>query len=294
MTPLAAAGLLAGAAAVQAPSPPVFGTGIETVYVDAFVTRDGRPVEGLTATDFELKDNGVRQRVELVAADELPLLSVLAFDTSVSLGYRKLAALRAAGRGFLASLEPDDEAALLTFSQEVEWLARPTRDKSVVRGALEGLRAQGNTALMDALYAAILLPDSRARKLVVLFSDGEDNLSWLGEGEVRAVAERSSALIHVVTVRSGAGAARHDASTRDRMKGLREIAEATGGRAWEAESPERLTAAFSEVAEAMRRRYVLRYEPEGVRRLGWHRIELRLRRRSAHVQARRGYWVADP
>jgi Ca-activated chloride channel family protein len=250
-------------------------------------------VEGLTAPDFELKDNGVRQQIRLVAADALPLLSVLAFDQSVSLGRRKLAALRAAGRSFLASLEPDDEAALLAFSQEVEWLARPTRDRGAVLGALEGLYARGNTALMDALYAAILLPDSRARKLVVLFSDGEDNASWLGEGEVRAVAERSNALIHVVTVRYRPGG-RQAAFERDHLEALTAIAEVTGGRTWEAESPERLTAAFAEVAEAMRRRYVLRYEPEGVRRHGWHRIELRVRGRSADVQARRGYWIADP
>ena len=73
--------------------------------------------------------------------------------------------------------------------------------------------------------------------------------------------------------------------------GLRQIAEAAGGRYWEAESPARLKAAFRAVTETMAQRYVLTYEPEGVKRPGWHEIDLRLRGRKGEVHTRRGYWV---
>jgi hypothetical protein len=73
---------------------------------------------------------------------------------------------------------------------------------------------------------------------------------------------------------------------------LREIAETSGGRFWGADSPDRLRRAFTAVADAMRHRYVLRYEPEGVRREGWHRIEVRLKAGKGDVHVRRGYWVA--
>jgi hypothetical protein len=73
---------------------------------------------------------------------------------------------------------------------------------------------------------------------------------------------------------------------------LRQLAETTGGRYWEAESPQRLENAFAAIAEAIAHRYVLRYEPKGPIRSGWHRIELRLRGRPGNVHARRGYWRA--
>jgi VWFA-related protein len=292
---LAQAPVLAG----QTPAPPVFGASLETVYVDAFVTRDGRSVPGLDASHFELKDNGVVQEVELVAGDSLPLLAVLAFDTSSSVAGDKLAALQAAGAAFLDGLNPRDQAALLTFSQQIEWRAGPTTDGAHVRRALQALRPRGATAALDGLYAAITLPVAQARTLVVLFSDGEDNLSWLGEKEVRAVAERSNALVHVVGLHPS-DLARSLESPRVRpaappepqhLRVLRQIAEATGGRLWQADSPDRLRHAFAAIAEAMSHRYILRYEPRGVARGGWHRIELRLRRGKGEVRARRGYWV---
>jgi hypothetical protein len=75
------------------------------------------------------------------------------------------------------------------------------------------------------------------------------------------------------------------------IRALRQIAEVTGGRLWWAESSSQLAGAFGAVGAAMNERYVLRYEPHGVTRPGWHRIQLRLRGRKGDVRARRGYWV---
>jgi tight adherence protein B len=288
----------------QTPSTPVFGARVETVYVDAFVTREGQAVVGLTEADFELKDEGVARRIELVSSDAVPLVAVLAFDTSSSVAGPKLAALQAAGAAFLDGLRPADEAALITFNEELGLASEPTVDRARVKAALGALRARGGTAVLDALYAAVALPSSRARSLVVLFSDGEDNLSFLGQAQVKAVAEKSNALVHVVGIapgpRPGASAAslpggfggRPSASEDPHVRDLRQIAEATGGRFWTAESPDRLRQTFAAIAEAMRHRYILRFDPEGGVRPGWHRLELKLRGKPGRVEARRGYWVA--
>jgi VWFA-related protein len=167
---------------------------------------------------------------------------------------------------------------------------------------------------MDGLFTAVKLPVSKARSLVVLFSDGEDNLSWLDEKRVKTVVERSNALVHVVGIappgRGGPdmGSSRSPSGTFNpatqaqqlyppgveptHNRALRQIAEATGGRFWTAESPDRLRHTFAAIAEAMRHRYVLRYEPKAGATPGWHRIELKLRGKSGRVEARRGYWVA--
>src|SRR6187455_1897665 len=121
--------LLMGAASVQQPPaasqtprpPAVFGVQVDNVYVDAFVSQRRDPVTGLLASDFELKDNGVVQKLDLVAAEALPLLAVLVFDSSNSLAGEKLAALQASGRAFLESLRPQDEVSLFTFAGETQW-----------------------------------------------------------------------------------------------------------------------------------------------------------------------------
>ena len=71
------------------------------------------------------------------------------------------------------------------------------------------------------------------------------------------------------------------------------IAELTGARYWEAESLDRLKTAFTAIAEAMGKRYVLRYVPENVKRPGWHKIELKLRGKKGDVRTRTGYWVPN-
>jgi len=277
----------------QTPKPQVFRAQVEAVYVDAFVTRSGQPVPGLRASDFELRDNRVAQEVELLSAEMHPILAVLVFDTSSSMDGERLEALRAAGDAFLAGLRPADQAALVSFSERIRWLAEATTDKAAVGSALASLRAEGATSVYDALFAAITLSDPGLRPLIVLFTDGEDNASWLGEREIRGMVERSNALVHVVGWRP-----RPDFRTGTIVlsnsgyeKVLREIAEASGGRFWGADSPARLRSAFAAVADSMRHRYVLRYEAKGVKREGWHRIEVRLKAGKGDVQVRRGYWV---
>jgi hypothetical protein len=104
-------------------------------------------------------------------------------------------------------------------------------------------------------------------------------------------AERSNALVHVVALSYRRPTALKEP---EHIRVLREIAEATGGRLWESESPERLRDAFAAIAEAVGQRYVLRYEPRKVARPGWHAIDVRLRGREGAVHARRGYWAALP
>lgn len=282
--------LAAGAPAANAQKQPVFEARVESVYFDVFVTKGGQPVLGLAASDFELKDNGVAQRVEIASAGAQPLLAVLTFDASGSLAGEKLRALRLASQALTDSLKPDDEVALFTFAEEIDWWVRPTRDKSRVTRALERLAVGGGTAVVDAVYAAVTLPVTKARSLVVLFTDGEDNMSWLSWREVQAIAEKSNALIHVVSLKR-AGAAASPKS--EHPWAMCQIAEATGGRCWEAASPAQLRGSFSAIAEAMGKRYVLRYEPQDVKRTGWHSVDVRLRGRKADLHARRGYWVAD-
>ncbi len=281
-----------------AQAPLVFGSGVEAVNVDVFVSRKNAPVVGLQAEDFEVKDNGVRQRVEVVDRELTPTTAVLALDVSASVAGRKLEQLRAAARAFLAHMRRGDEATLLTFNQKIELRQAPTTDRDALTRALEGVEASGGTAVIDALYLGLKKRWGTGRPLVVLFTDGEDSGSWLENDDVLQAARESPALLHVVgtkerRVRAPALLGTSEGRVRNEpgpVYLLRRAAETTGGAYWTTE-PDRLEKVFLEVLEAANARYILSYQPEGVKREGHHRLDVSVRRRGVEVRARQEYVV---
>lgn len=269
---------------------PEFGASVGVAYVDVFVSDRDQPVRGLRGEDFELRDDGIPKRVEVVESDALPVQVLLVFDRSNSLTGERRAALRRAGELLLAALRPVDEVGVIAFSDEVAWIARPTLDRRAVQDAIESLEPVGGTAVYDALLSALAVADPRGRTLVILLTDEVDNSSLLDAISLRAAAERSSAIIHLVTVRPPPRPVVDGRIAPDPYP-LETIAELTGGRAWVARSTATLTDAFRRIAESLATRYVLRYELATEPRPGWHRLEVRLRSGRARVQARRGYWV---
>ena len=284
----------ASAQTAPSPQPPVFAAHVESVVIDAFVSARPPHAPRLTAKDFVLIDDGVRQPFDLLPTDDLPMRAVLVFDTSSSMKGAKLDSLRAAAWSFLEKLRPEDEVALVSFSEEIAWPAPLSRDHEVTRVSLLRLRAAGGTSAHDALFAALLLPGSSLRTVVILFTDGEDNSSWLGEKQLRAFVERSNSVIHVVAARSADFATgfgpRYRAPDSSHIKTMRALAEVTGGALVEVDSAARTEAAFNEIIEAMKGRYVLRYDPESPKP-GWHKLEVQLRSGNGKVRGRTGYWV---
>jgi len=307
--------LVLAAAAAQA-QPPSFATAVEGVYVDVFVSDAGRPVVDLAAASFELRDDGVRRPFELVAVESLPLASFLVFDTSGSVSGAKLEELRAAAGLLLGGLRPGDEVALVTFNHELRLLVPPTTDPSLLERGLAQIRPGGETAVFDALYAGAMLGSGRGRSLLVLFTDGDDTLSWLDAGQVMPVLLESNVLVQVVGLvqqrdvpydhaflqrfydpknpffdpdSRSAASGKPSWPETPHVRRLRRLAEATGGRFWPASAPDRLADAFRAVAEAMRTRYVLRFEPGPGQREGLHELEVKLVGRKGTVHCRKAY-----
>ena len=279
MNPLLASALLAGAAAQ---APPVFRAEVDVVRVEVLVTSKGSPVRGLRASDFELRDNGRPQALELILEEETPIDAALVLDMSGSVRGSKLGALKDAVRAFLDNLRDGEQAALLAFREEVHLLEAFTADRARVQRALDRAQPRGSTALCDAVYAALRLYEpSPRRATVVVFSDGIDNLSWLAASDVVEAARRTNAIVYGVAVRA-------KGDQKERFLG--DVVRATGGRLFEASSERDLRARFLDVLGDIRSRYVLSYLPGGVDSPGWHSLQVRLRRVKADVLARPGYW----
>jgi len=260
-----------------------FSSRVEVVRVDVLVTDNNQPVRGLGLADFEIKDNGVVQQVDLISFDQVPLNAILALDMSDSVAGERLDRLRAAGNAVLAGLTPADQSALVTFSHVVQLGARLTHDPGLVRAALAKAAGMGNTALFDGTYAGITVAGTETgRALLIVFSDGLDTSSWLSANKVLEAARRSDVIVYAVSVRS---------PTRPDF--LRDLTSLTSGRLLEVEKTENLTAAFVGILEEFRHRYLVSYTPRGVSREGWHKLDVHVKR-NAVVRARPGYQYQAP
>ncbi len=267
------------AAAETAAQRPTFSARIEGVRIDALVSEAGAPIAGLGLGDFEVRDNGVRQEIDLVSLADVPVNVVLTLDLSASVAGAKLTGLVGASRSLLDGLAPEDTAALITFNHAVVQRVPLTRRIDDVREALEESEADGDTALVDASLGAMLLGDTDAgRTLVVVFSDGVDTASFVRPELVLDTARRVNGVVYGVS-----------SSAKD-TRFLRDLTAATGGRIIEIGETGDPGPAFLEVLREFRRRYVITFTPTGVAPGGWHKLEVRVNRPRARVQARAGYF----
>lgn len=257
-----------------------FSARAEAVRVDVAATSRGRPVAGLTADDFEIFDNGVRQTIEVVDTDAVPVDLVMALDTSDSVTGERLAELRSASRTLLGFLTPRDRAGVLTFNYEVVVRSPLSANLGAVREALDvGIDTGNRTALVDAAYAALVLADGGAgRALAIVLSDGVDTASWLRAADVIETARRLDVVLFGVST----GAPRRNA--------LDDLADASGGELIRIESTRELTGALERLMRDFRQRYLLSYTPQGVQPGGWHTLDVRVKRRGVNVKARDGYF----
>ena len=187
----------------------VFRTGADVVTVDASVQRERRPVTGLKAADFELLDNGVAQEVTGVTYEKLPIDVTLVLDVSASVTGAVLDELRRALRQVRTDLTAADRLRLLAFNMRVRRLVDFTQPSADVDPALAALRPGGSSAVFDALAVALATADAPGRRrLVVLFSDGQDSSSISDADALLDVARRSTPTVATILGIAAAGAAR--------------------------------------------------------------------------------------
>jgi Ca-activated chloride channel family protein len=278
---------------------------VRTVFIDVFVSRDGSPVRGLTANDFEIVDQGAPQQLDLVDPQDIFLSVMLVLDTSSSVSGSKLAHLREAAHAFLRRLKEKDEAGLMMFHQYAHLRQAMGGDIRFLHESLDQPTQGGYTSIHDALYTGLkLVGEAEGRPMVLLFTDGEDNSSWLTEKELVNVARESEAIVHVIglkssnervtsTIEDSGGKKKslnHSNSLNQAENLLEEITKVTGGRVWYADSSAELEQVFLKVLEEMETRYLLSYQLLGVPSEGWHELEVKLKKqRGETIRARPGY-----
>lgn len=271
---------------------PDYGGSVDVDLVELFtnvVDKKGKPVEGLGEKDFTILEDGVQQQVrrfELV--DDLPIYAGVMIDTSSSMGERggRLdEAVKSALGFFQKVIKPKDRAAVFTFSDTPTLGVRFTNQMDVLTGALQGLTAEGNTALYDSLiYALYYFGGIKGKKAIVLLSDGQDSGSHYSFSEALEYARRSGVAIYAV----GIDIQQKDYDTRAK---LQKLADETGGRPFFIAAASELEKVFASVEEELRSQYMLAYQSTNQSRNDKFRtIEVKLSRPGLEAKTARGYY----
>ena len=267
------------------------------VLINATVV-DGadRFVSDLRKADFRVFEGGVLQQIATLSTEEVPVSAVIVFDASGSMK-RSIAMAGQALRAFLDTANPADEFSVVTVRSHPDLSLPFVRDPEDLLRCLAGIKGDGQTALLDAVYVAAgyVRKGSNPRKAVLVISDGEDNNSRYTESELLDALRETDVTLYSIGVNARpASNAPGEATERTGADVLSELAEATGGRYFEAWSPKELPGIMAKID--IRRQYVLGYSPVPLKPDGkYHRVELRLARqaRARHLRAfaRPGYYA---
>jgi VWFA-related protein len=250
------------------------------VLVGVLATQNGLPVNDLKASDFEIFDNGVRQEIEYAELQQYePINVILVFDMSRSIKGELLDQLKDALHELLSDFSEKDRAALIIFNQTVVLGSPLTSNFELVKSALEQTQPSGNSSLIDACYAGLILAKSESElPLIITFSDGRDTFSWLTGEMVLETAKRNNSVVYAISTQR-----------RPKKSFLNDLTSFTGGNLFEVESTGDLASAFLDAINEFRYRYLLAYSPEGVSEEGWHELDVRVKSKSVTVRYRPGY-----
>jgi VWFA-related protein len=181
-----------------------FRTAVELVNVTATVTDDsGRFVPGLKQTDFLVYDDEQLVEVTHFSAERVPVSLGIVLDTSGSMVGEKIAAARAALNRFLFDLlGPEDEVFLYRFDSKPHLVQAWTNDRERVAAELRRLRADGATALYDAVAEALPLLQSgrHTKKALLVISDGNDTNSRTDLQSLKQLIRQSEALVYAIGI----------------------------------------------------------------------------------------------
>lgn len=291
---LAALLVAVGSVTLLAGQQPTFRSSVRTVPVYATaLDGTGRLVSDLTQDDFAIFDNGKPVAISSFSNDPQPFTAVVMLDTSASMT-EHLKLLNRAAEQFVIRMLPVDKAQVGAFNDKLQLSGTFTSNRDELIAALEDLQFGNGTRLWDGLMFSIdAMKGVDGRKVVLLFTDGDDTASRARFGDVADRARDDEVMVY------GIGLAveffNGQMKVRSRPdRNLRRIAEETGGGSFELQKSDLLASTFTRVAQELRSQYLLAFTPEALDGKV-HKLDVRSKRPGVTLRARRSYSaVAEP
>ena len=274
---------------------PSIRTNVSLVLVPITVTdRRGAMVNGLDRTNFMILEDKVPQPIVAFTAQDAPASVGLIFDTSGSMRDR-LDTAKSAARAFAEGSNPEDEAFVLTVASRPEVHSGFTSDLGTLADSLQFVTAGGSTALVDTVYGGLqdMRSAARARRALLIVSDGMDNNSRYSKTELMQLALEADVQIYTIAIDSRVRTSKA-IELQEQNRGLafmQDLAEKTGGLHFAITDREQTGRVVGAILQALRNQYVIGYQPTETDQPGkWHRIRVKLNVANTNVSARNGYY----
>jgi Ca-activated chloride channel family protein len=276
-------------------------SGVELVSLNHTATdAQGRFTTDLNEEEFEVYEDGAKQKLTFFSKTQQPISLAILLDTSASMDERMVTAQDAA-IGFAKQLHSGDQAEVIDFDSQVRVLAKFTNDVPTLEKAIRATNPNGSTSLYNALYIALTelkrvkatgASDIR-RQAIVLLSDGDDTSSLIEFDRVLDQAKRSEVVIYAIGLRQGELARRE---FKEAEFVLKQLATETGGRAFFVTDARELAKIYQGIWDELSSQYSLAYSSANPKRDGaWRRIQVRLLRPSITARTKAGYYgPVDP
>ena len=251
------------------------------------VDKDGRLVPNLEREAFTILDNGKPQELAIFQNSSEPFTAVVMLDFSGSMTMH-LDLLKQATEQFILRMLRTDRAQVGAFSDKIQFSGTFTSDRDDLIFALRDLQFGNPTRLYDAIYQSQTeLAKEKGRKVVVVFTDGEDTASKRSFGDVLDRARQENVMIYAIGLESEMVlGGRVQRSRPD--KSLRRLAEETGGGYFELKKTAELAPTFTRVVQELHSLYTLGFSPAALDGKV-HRVEVRVSQAGMVARARRSY-----
>ena len=286
-----AVALLAGSLVLARQEQPIFKSNVRTVPIYATVIdASGRLVPDLEQADFTILDNGKPADVSLFSNESQPFTAVVMLDTSASMT-ANLKLLNRAAEQFLLRLLPVDRAQVGAFNDKIQLSGTFTNNRDELIGALNDLYFGNPTRLNDGIAAGLdALQGIDGRRVVLVFTDGEDTSSRLGFKTVLERARDEEVMVYSIGLESEYFNGMRVVKSRP-SRDLRKISDETGGGYFELLKTADLAPTFSRVAQELRSQYLIGFAPAALDGKV-HKLDVKVTKPGMTVRARRSYLAA--
>jgi Ca-activated chloride channel family protein len=273
----------------QQQPPTTFKSGSGAI-VSIFATisdADRRLVPGLEIDDFEILDNDQPQPIVVFDNKVQPITVVVMLDTSASMT-SSIALLRAAAEQFVLRLLPADKGRVGAFNDKIQFSARFTNNRDELVSDVKDLDYGNGTRLWDAINASLdELKGVEGRRVILVFTDGDDTASKVGLGRVTDRARDEDVMVYAIGLESEFFDGQRIVRTKP-DRGLRKIADETGGGYFELKKSAELAPTFTKVAQELHSQYALGFEAKLLDGKV-HKLAVRMKQPGMTARARRSY-----
>jgi Ca-activated chloride channel family protein len=261
---------------------------VEVHLVEIYATvhdHKGGYVDGLARDNFEVFDDGKSEPITNFETSGQSLSCGILLDTTGSMA-EALPRVKNSIVKLIDAIDQQDSVAIFTFDSQLSVRQEFTTDKQAAKRAILRTRAEGQTALFDALAEAAQEVAARpGKKVLIVFTDGDDNASALNA--TAAIGRAKKLGIPLYAIAEGEATRSHNL-----RKILDELSERTGGAAYQVKKPAEIEEVFEKIAEDLKHLYMIAYQPPAAAGDSkWHKIEVAVRgMKDYRIRAREGYF----